>query len=82
MAGRDAQYGEPVGRRYMEQIVAFLPTARIKDEFASPASWHVRYQDRASIPLREMLPHQDAWLAAIQGVIDRFRIIEHSQDEE
>jgi hypothetical protein len=27
-----------------------------------------------------MLAHQDAWLAAIQAVIDRFRMIEHSQE--
>jgi hypothetical protein len=80
MAGHDAQYGEAIGRRYMEQIVAFLPSARIKDEFPSPTSWHIRYQDRATVPLREMLAHQDEWLAAIQAVIERFRMIEHSQE--
>ena len=81
VAGHDSQYGEAIGQRYMEQIVGFLKDARIKDDFASPANWHIRYQDRVAIPLHEMLRHQDAWLGAIQEVIERFRILEVSQEE-
>jgi hypothetical protein len=65
----------------MQQIVLFLKDARIKDDFENPGSWSIKYQDRGAIPLQEMFRHQDAWLAAIQEVIERFRIVERSQEE-
>jgi hypothetical protein len=79
-AARDDQYGEPVGHQYMERVAGLLPGARIKDDFPSPGSWNIRYRDRVAVPLLEMLSHQDAWLAAIQFVIDRFRTIEQAQE--
>lgn len=81
VAGHDGQYGEAIGLRYMQQIVGFLKDARIKDDFASPGSWHIRYQDRVAIPLQVMLSHQDPWIGAIREVIERFRILEHTQEE-
>jgi hypothetical protein len=80
-ASRDQQLGEPIGRHYMDQIAAFLSQAYVKDDLPSPGSWTVRYKDKVGIPMREMLPHQDAWLKAIQEVINRFRDIESRQSE-
>ena len=81
VAGHDNQFKEPIGLHYMQQIVAFLKDARIKDDFANPGSWSIKYQDRGAIPLQEMFRHQETWLAAIQEVIERFRIVERSQEE-
>lgn len=65
----------------MDQIAAFLSQAYVKDDLPSPGSWTVRFKDKVGIPMREMLPHQDAWLKAIQEVINRFRDIESRQSE-
>ncbi len=68
-AAHDHQFGEPIGRRYMERVTAFLPDARIKDDFPSPANWHIRHRGKTAGPLDEMLSHQDAWLARISHTI-------------
>ena len=74
IAGKDDKLGEPIGRRYMEQIVGFLPP----DASLSPDDRYVSYKGKASIPLKTMLDYQDAWLAAIERAVERF----HASDRD
>jgi hypothetical protein len=77
IAGKDDKLGEPIGRRYMEQIVGFLaPDAFVK--MLSPGNGYVSYKGKASIPLKTMLDYQDAWLAAIERAVERF----HASDRD
>jgi len=79
MAARDAELGEPVGRRYLEEVAALVPGATVKDDLAGVANWHLVHAGRASIPLREMLERQEGWLAAISKVVDRFAELSRRQ---
>jgi len=72
MSVRDTEIGEPVGRRYMEEIVSMLGAATIKEQSPNPGNWHVSYDGRATVPLSQMLASQDRWLDAISRVVDRF----------
>jgi hypothetical protein len=81
VAGRDQAIGEAVGRAYMGRIASFLPGAQVKDGFASAGSWYIRYQESDAIVLKELLAHEDAWLAAIGDVAARFRELERARDE-
>jgi hypothetical protein len=80
-AKHDVEYGQPIGRTYMERLVGLLQNAKIKDDVANPANWQVRSNDRVAILLQELLSHKKQWLDAIQEVIDRFRALEHLQEE-
>ena len=44
----------------------------------SPGNGYVSYKGKASIPLKTMLDHQDAWLAAIERAVERF----HASDRD
>jgi hypothetical protein len=77
---QDAELGEPIGRRYMERLVAFLSDARIKDDSADAGNWHIRQHGRVGIRLDELLGHRDTWFGAIQELVDRLRQIEQSED--
>jgi len=46
---------------------------------ANPAEWHVRYKEKAFIPLDALLNHSKEWLDAIQEMIERFQGIEHKE---
>jgi len=61
--------GEPIGRQYMERVAAFLPDAHINDDFADPASWHIRHYGKTARSLGEMLSQQEDWLAVIRRAI-------------
>jgi hypothetical protein len=74
----DGQIGAPIGLRYMQAIVTFLGDARIKDDFESVASWHLRQHERVGIKISELLRHPDEWLQAIQTVIEGLKTIEQS----
>jgi hypothetical protein len=78
-ARQDLQVGEPIGRRYLDRVAAFLGNATVKDDLASPADWHVRYKGNSLIPLEIMLNHSKEWLAAIQELIEGFQGIEHKE---
>lgn len=78
-AAHDADYGSPIGRNYMERVLEFLPNSHIKDHGSSPGSQHLRHKNTVKIPLHEMISRSEAWIGAIQQVIDRFRGIEQSQ---
>jgi len=78
-AGRDKALNEAVGVAYMRRVVSMLPNASLKEEFANPASWHVGYEKKGSIPLREMLAHEEEWLKVIGDVTVRLREIEQSR---
>lgn len=80
-AGRDAQLGEPVGRTYMNRVAGILPGGRVKDDLPNPESWNIRVDGRLAIDLRLLLTHQDAWLAAISELRDRFKELEDKRDD-
>lgn len=46
----------------------------------NPADWHIRFNEKALIPLDVMLTHSKEWLAALQQVVDRFQAIEHGEE--
>jgi hypothetical protein len=77
---RDKQFGEPIGRQYMERVAKFLRNAHVKDDFETSAEWHVRFDEKSFIPLDVMLNHSKEWLAAIQGLVEQFRAIEHKEE--
>jgi len=76
VGSRDQNYAEPVGCRYMERIVGFLPGTDMRNEAPNPSAWHIRHKGRSTIPLSVMLTHEDAWLAAIKEVADRLQEID------
>ena len=75
IGAHDQEYGEPVGRRYMEKIIQFLPDAHIAST-PNGDSEYIRYHGKIAIPLGEMMDRSEEWLGAIQQVMDRFAEIE------
>lgn len=72
VASRDGKIGQPVGRRYLERVAAFLgPDATVKT--STPGNEYVSYGGKASIPLKVMLDNQQKWLSAISEAVNAFR---------
>ncbi len=68
-ASRDLQIGGPVGRTYMESVVRILPGADIKDSSDNPGNWYIRFDGRASIPLKNLLNRKSEWISAMAQVV-------------
>lgn len=79
-ASRDSQIGRPIGRLYMDQIVALLPDAQLNDSSPDPANWNIRYGGRVSVPLEELLQRKDQWFSAIRDVAERLRSLDAEAD--
>jgi hypothetical protein len=77
---QDSELGEPIGRRYMQNLVNFSATRRSRMISQTPAvtRWPAR---RVGIRLDDLLRDRDAWFAAIQELVNRIRQIEQSQDD-
>lgn len=69
-AARDSQIGRPLGEEYMRKVASLLPSTDIKDASADRGSWYVRYQGRASIPLKELLARKSDWIAAMAKFVE------------
>jgi hypothetical protein len=79
MAARDAEVGAPIGRRYLDRIAALVAGTSVKDDLPRAGDWHLVFNGRASVPLRDMLKHEDQWLPAITDVVDGFARISREQ---
>jgi hypothetical protein len=53
----------------MEDVARLLPGADIKDTHGKASEWHVRYRERSSIPLKDLLARKTEWISAMARVV-------------
>jgi len=69
-SSRDDRIGRPLGLEYMKTVANLLPSTDIKDSSSDRSSWYVRHNNRASIPLKELLARKPDWVAAMKKLVE------------